>query len=118
MRQTGCCKSFFRLRKGSPLSTTDFLIISRSGFQIRFSLTAQAALDRTCLFPCTYDYQPVCGNDLKTYPNECAMRGKACMNRTAIIAVYKGRCREERKYNFFGSVYEVIANEQKLEKEG
>ena len=36
------------------------------------------------------------------------------MNGAAIIAVYKGKCREERKYNLFQSVYEVIANEQKL----
>ena len=77
-------------------------------FSNLFSSTARAALDRTCLFPCTADYRPVCGNDLKTYPNECTMRGKACMNGAAIIAVYKGECREERKYNLFESVYEGI----------
>ena len=40
----------------------------------------------------------MCGSDLVTYPNACAMRGAACRQKKAIIAVYNGRCQPEREF--------------------
>ena len=42
---------------------------------------------------CTLDYSPVCGNDNKTYSNECALEVAGCKTRNQNLAVaYQGEC--------------------------
>nr|AKQ62391.1 serine proteinase inhibitor [Cyanea capillata] len=59
--------------------------------------SATKPLGEGCLMVCTADYRPVCGNDLKTYPNECALRSAACEKGSAIVPVYKGECQAPPK---------------------
>lgn len=51
---------------------------------------------------CTKEYDPVCGDDDYTYPNECVMRHNSCIKQRKITISYRGVC---SKYfnNFFGS---------------
>ena len=58
-----------------------------------------SGINQRCSFACTADYKPVCGNDLITYPNECAMRGAACKQSKAIIVVYRGKCLPKREFS-------------------
>ncbi|CAG0901654.1 unnamed protein product [Cyprideis torosa] len=40
---------------------------------------------------CPYNYDPVCGSDGNTYPNECSLRAERC-NNPRLFVVYKGQC--------------------------
>ena len=63
------------------------IIVVRSAFK--------SADCKSCLFPCTSEYKPVCGSDGKTYATECVMRGAACKDEKAIIAVSNGPCKDK-----------------------
>ena len=41
---------------------------------------------------CTKEYDPVCGNDEYTYPNECVMRHQRCIKQKKITIAYRGVC--------------------------
>ena len=49
-----------------------------------------------CNFPCNRMARPVCGNDGKTYSNECIMRREACIKKQAINKISDGRCVESK----------------------
>lgn len=62
-------------------------------FLIFFSLVAAVyPLNNRCAIKCPRNIDPYCGNDGKTYPNECVMRTSACNSKQAIVAVRKGEC--------------------------
>ena len=45
-----------------------------------------------CNIPCPRMARLVCGNDGRTYSNECVMRREACKSKKAIVKVYNGLC--------------------------
>jgi len=45
-----------------------------------------------CRTLCSYDYNPVCATDGRTYSNECVMNADACKNRVRLRVVYSGEC--------------------------
>ena len=47
-----------------------------------------------CVMRCFAVWDPLCGSDGKTYPNECLMKGTACMNGEDIAKVHDGPCSE------------------------
>ena len=53
-------------------------------------------LTNQCDFPCNRMAKPVCGNDGKTYSNECIMRHEACIKKQAIKKVSDGSCVESK----------------------
>eukprot|EP00794_Sanderia_malayensis_P014925 gene14925-16467_t len=54
-------------------------------------ITGQAYCACSNIF-CTKEYDPVCGSDDYTYPNECTMYHNACSKRRIIKVAYKGVC--------------------------
>ena len=56
----------------------------------------------TALCECTDDCskepdKPVCGSDMVTYPNECALKATACMEKQMTTVKSKGICRKYLK---------------------
>jgi len=45
-----------------------------------------------CRTLCSYDYNPVCANDGRSYSNECVMNAEACKNRVRLRVVHNGEC--------------------------
>ncbi|KPM04953.1 Agrin-like protein 3, partial [Sarcoptes scabiei] len=47
-----------------------------------------------CVCPknCPKTFDPVCGSDLKTYPNECELRVSSCQKKKHIIVIKQGPC--------------------------
>ena len=41
---------------------------------------------------CSKEYDPICGDDNYTYPNECVMQHNACIKQKRKAVSYKGVC--------------------------
>merc|ERR1712168_200201 len=55
-------------------------------------LFVAAACASRCHIRCHMHLRFVCGNDGKSYANECVMRRASCMKREALVAVHRGKC--------------------------
>ncbi len=45
-----------------------------------------------CNITCSTTYEPVCGSDGQTYPNECSMREESCETKRDITVDHGGEC--------------------------
>ncbi|XP_069157205.1 serine protease inhibitor dipetalogastin isoform X10 [Procambarus clarkii] len=70
-----------------------------------------------CNIACPVNYAPVCGNDGKTYGNECALRAASCRNPT-ITKISNGECgqlpAEDRCPNTCGRIYMPVCGSDGL----
>lgn len=48
--------------------------------------------DEDCPVLCPAIYAPVCGSDDKTYPSECNLKAKACMEKSGVVIAFIGEC--------------------------
>lgn len=56
-----------------------------------------------CMRPCPLDYNPVCGSDDKTYPNQCALFvASECEKKPDLSVAYDGKCGEPNDPFGFG----------------
>ena len=52
----------------------------------------QGAATCECNEICTLDFNPVCGSDGETYPNECSLEVEACKTGKILTVVKSGEC--------------------------
>ena len=52
-----------------------------------------------CPDACMEIYSPVCGNDFKTYSNDCFLSIAACKSSGKLKKAYDGECKERSKYS-------------------
>ncbi|ELU01806.1 hypothetical protein CAPTEDRAFT_176237 [Capitella teleta] len=52
------------------------------------------ALIEECDLACTFDFNPICGNDGVTYGNMCQLTTQACLKRKPISIAHRGACEE------------------------
>ena len=52
------------------------------------------AVDVCDYMKCPEAQNPVCGDDKKTYPNECMMYWSACKQMKKIKVAHKGKCKK------------------------
>ena len=61
-----------------------------------FYAKCEAQLDGSleCVCPklCPLSFDPVCGSDLKSYPNECTLQVESCRTKTRITVAKRGQC--------------------------
>lgn len=78
-----------------------FTVIGCIGFECPYhGQCVPDANDRpTCVCPlvCSAIYNPVCGCNDKTYPNECMLHAEACKTNTNITIQHWGRCNDSKK---------------------
>lgn len=67
---------------------------SRSDLQIAQMGECQVEeeIDSSCIIPCQFIRDPVCGTDGQTYGNQCAMETEACLQRSMLQVAHKGEC--------------------------
>ena len=56
------------------------------------SPAANGGVNCSCIRECSTVEDPVCGDDGKSYNNECTMKKWSCENRKLIKVNHKGRC--------------------------
>ncbi|CAH1800404.1 unnamed protein product, partial [Owenia fusiformis] len=74
------------------------LTMMRVGLVAIFMLLAACSVDVRgsmgdgCNMVCPMDYQPVCGDDMVTYPNKCNLEATACVQKKTVTILHTGEC--------------------------
>ena len=45
-----------------------------------------------CPLSCPLSYDPVCGNNKKTYANQCALNLETCLTNGSVVLAHEGKC--------------------------
>merc|ERR1739848_922332 len=88
----------------SNMCTLDIAICEQSNMGLQLELVSETAciemvndwpliIERKCKKCNHRRYSPICGSDLKTYPNKCMLEMAKCNDGTEIELIHKGECK-------------------------
>lgn len=71
------------------------------------------SLECVCPRQCPLSFNPVCGSDGQTYPNECTLRVESCRVQTRITLAKRGQC---GAYSFYTRERTLFSSENDRER--
>ena len=61
-------------------------------FYAKCEAQLDGSLECVCPKQCPLSLDPVCGSDVKSYPNECTLQVESCRTKTRITVAKRGQC--------------------------
>lgn len=61
-------------------------------FYAKCEAQLDGSLECACPKQCPLSFDPVCGSDVKSYPNECTLQVESCRTKTRITVAKRGQC--------------------------
>ena len=84
---------------------TMVIVIVERGYYEYSSISIIHCFTDLCPDACPSKYEPVCGNDGRTYSSRCELGRQACTNNPQLRAIYAGECVPSCKFYIQLTVY-------------
>lgn len=82
----------FFLFLSSSVSFSAPCALLKCDFYAKCEAQLDGSLECVCPKQCPLSFDPVCGSDVKSYPNECTLQVESCRTKTRITVAKRGQC--------------------------
>ena len=76
----------------STLSFSAPCVLLKCDFYAECKAQLDGSLECVCPRQCPLSFEPVCGSDAQTYPNQCTLQVESCRTQTRITVAKRGQC--------------------------
>ena len=85
-------EEFVFLFLSSSVSFSAPCALLKCDFYAKCQAQLDGSLECVCPKQCPLSFDPVCGSDVKSYPNECTLQVESCRTKTRITVAKRGQC--------------------------